>query len=135
MLLKWLLSLAITVIGFVAIEFGTQRLLGVPPHDFTRTRMWGIKRRVLRYAHENNSLPLSLDNIPVIAGHSADVVDWWGNSIEYVKGPNDLIILKSRGGLVPFYRRTEGRPVVCRFYAKRKDGVWEDELCNWHSEE
>ena len=90
--------------------------------------MWGIKRRILKYAHENGRLPKSLVGLPEIPGQGDRTTDWWGNPIKYELSADGFVTLSSAGGTVWFHRPKDGAPLVCRFPSKKPNGEWSDEL-------
>ena len=104
------------------------RLCGVPPQADTHAAMWNTKRRVLRFAHENGSLPTALNNLPEIPGHRNSVNDWWGNPIEFQVDANGIATLRSAGGPVWGRNPSEGEPTAVRFPTKGPDGNWANEM-------
>lgn len=126
-----LLALAGVLLALVFLDFAIGRCCGVPPRDGTRATMWGIKRRVLRYAHENGKLPTSLENLPEIPRLGNRTTDWWGNPIQFEVDAEGIATLSSAGGRVWGYRPREGEPRVCRFPTKKPNGEWSDELVDF----
>jgi hypothetical protein len=90
--------------------------------------MWGIKRRILRFAHENNRLPYSFDELPLIPNLSNKTTDWWGNPIQYKVNAEGIVYLKSSGGNVWGRNPREGLPITRSFPANKPTGEWSDEL-------
>lgn len=115
----------------VCMHFVIVRGFGLTPSQATTTKMWTIKRRVLRYANEHGELPQNLDHLPVIPDHINDTIDWWGNPIEFEVESNGTVILTSNGGSVFFYNPDEGKPIVVKFPSRSRDGQWSDELVDF----
>ena len=89
------------------------------------------KRRILRYAHQNNRLPDNLDILPEIPGYSNRIKDGWGNKLIYNINSDNTVTLISYGrdGI----KRGDGdnKDMAGIFPIKKKNGEWEDDLCNW----
>jgi hypothetical protein len=115
----------------LVLDFALSRCCGIPPRDSTRTTMWSIKRRILRYAHENGSLPTTLENLPEIPGHANKTRDWWGNPIRFEVDAGGIVTLSSDGGRSWGYKPQQGAPLVCRFRPKKANGEWSDELVDF----
>jgi hypothetical protein len=124
-------AVVVAALALVLFTFAIQRFCGIPPQDSTRAHMWGIKRRVLRFAHENGELPCSLKNLPTIPGLSSKITDWWGNPIQFAVDFEGIATLRSPGGKVWGYRLQEGAPLVCKFPTKKPTGEWSDELVDF----
>ena len=126
-----LVAVACGLIAVCFLDFAIRRCCGVPPRDSTRATMWEVKRRILRYAHENGKLPTSLDGLPEIPAHGKKITDWWGNSIQFEVDSAGIVTLTSAGGRVWGYNPREGAPLVCRFPTKKPTGEWSNELVDF----
>jgi hypothetical protein len=105
----------------------------VPPRSVTATNMHMMKRRTLRYAAANGSLPTSLDQLPRIEGYVNEVADGWGRPIRWrVEGDEVTLTSYGRDG-VPG-GTGEDADMVGVFRAKTADGRWADELCEWRAD-
>ena len=120
----------VTAIYFIA-GFIILWCFGMRPSDATKTSMWVMKRRIMRYAHEHGRLPTSLSELPDIQGTMNRNVDWWGNPITYVANQDGLVTLRSPGGPVWGYSKREGAPIERSFWARASDGEWSDELVDF----
>lgn len=108
---------------------------GISPHDDTRTTMWGMKRRILRFAHQNGRLPSSVDELPRIPNMSDKITDWWGNPIHFEVTVEGVVILRSAGGRAMFRNPSEGKPLVRSFPSKTPKGEWADEMVHFYEED
>lgn len=110
-----LVAVACGLIAVCFLDFAIRRCCGVPPRDSTRATMWEVKRRILRYAHENGKLPTSLDGLPEIPAHGKKITDWWGNSIQFEVDSAGIVTLTSAGGRVWGYNPREAHPSYADF--------------------
>jgi hypothetical protein len=84
----------------------------------TATTMWGLKRRILRYAREHGRLPASLSDLPPMQRYSNRTTDAWFRPIAYEADDEGVVTLSS--------------PVVALSFPSRgADGRWSDELVKW----
>jgi hypothetical protein len=89
-----------------------------------------MKRRILRYAASNGTLPNVLDQLPRIEGFANEVTDGWGRPIQWrVEG--DKVILTSYGLDGVPGGTGEDADIVGVFRVKAADGTWAEELSNW----
>jgi hypothetical protein len=89
-----------------------------------------IKRRILRYASTNGTLPTALDQLPRMEGYDNEVVDAWGKPIDlHIK--DDKVTLTSYGRDGMPGGTGDDADMVGVFKAKTATGAWADELCNW----
>src|SRR4051794_39780777 len=86
------------LVGTIAIAIGGVCLLVdvVPPRSLTFGHMHMMKRRFLRYAAGNDSLPKGLKELPHIQGYANEVTDGWGQPILW-KIDGDEVTLTSFG--------------------------------------
>lgn len=106
------------------------RICGISPRDYTRTSMWVIKRQILRFAHENDRLPINFEELLPIPNLANRTTDWWGNPIRYRADPKGIIYLESSGGNVWPRNPREGLPLTYSFPSKKPTGEWSDEMVN-----
>lgn len=123
-----LAAVAGVVLALVLFNWVFNRCFGIPPHADTATSMWGVKRRILRYAHEHGELPDNLENLPRIPRLRGKTTDWWGNPIQFEVDSEGIATLSSPGGKVLGYHPREGRPIVRKFPTKGPSGEWSGEL-------
>jgi hypothetical protein len=84
----------------------------------TATTMWGLKRRILRYAREHGRMPASLSDLPPMQGYSNKTTDAWFRPIAYEVDDEGVVTLSS--------------PVVgLSFPSRGSDGRWSDEFVKW----
>jgi len=100
----------------------------VPPRELTDAHMWGVKRRIIRYAHEHNRLPSSLQALPKIPGLGAKTTDAWGREITYIVGPGDHVTLSSRPP------SGAGPDIIRSFRTKNSQREWVAEMEPWTTE-
>lgn len=103
----------------------------VPPKPLTHGAIHMSKRRVLRYAHQNNKLPENLEILPEIPGKSNRIKDAWGRKLIYIINHDNTITLISYGKDGIINGEGDNKDMIGIFYYKKKNGRWEDELCNW----
>jgi hypothetical protein len=126
-----LLAAAGAVFGLMLLLLfciGAYRTISISPHEDTATTMWMIKRRMLRFAHENNRLPTSLADLSAIPGHRNRNTDWWGNSIRFDVDADGIVTLRSAGGSAWIWNPQEETPLTYRFRAKEPTGNWSNEF-------
>ena len=78
-----LVAVLIALLMLFLIDLGIREYCSVPPLGAIDATIWVIKRRVLRFARENNRLPDNIYNLPEIAGMGNSTTDWWGNQIRF----------------------------------------------------
>ena len=100
----------------------------------TRTRMWVVKRRILAYAHQNNRLPASLAEIPVMPGYDNSIEDGWGRALHYEVSGNGTVTLSSLGRDGLPGGEGDDADIVVKFATKTTDGRWSDPLVEWSRE-
>jgi hypothetical protein len=122
------------VTSLIGIHLLFERFLFMSPQERTRAAMSAIKRRILRFVHQNGRLPSSLDEIPSIPNFFNEITDWWGNRIRFDVDPAGIITLRSPGGRAWCRKASEGMPVVLTFPYKTPTGEWEDELVGFYEE-
>jgi hypothetical protein len=102
----------------------------IPPRSVTHMHMLTMKRRILRYAAANDSLPTSLEQLPILEGYTNEVTDGWGRPILWqVEGTKVTLTSYGRDG-VPG-GSGEDADMVGVFQAKTADGHWAKEMCEW----
>src|SRR5262249_23074649 len=87
-----LLLAAVAILAVVFVLFVDT----FPPRPATHVNMHMMKRRMLRYAAINGSLPTSLDQLPRIEGYSNEVTDGLGLPIRWL-ADSDAVTLTSYG--------------------------------------
>jgi hypothetical protein len=104
---------------------------GIEPGSYNRTVMWVIKRRILKFAHQNDRLPKDLSELPIMPGYHNGLNDWWGNPIQLEMDDKGIASLKSAGGILWLHDAKDGVPLALRFPTKTSTGEWSDELVNF----
>jgi len=132
------LTIAITVVGGIAGIAGgvfafmaLDDFIGIPPRALTATRMWGIKRRVLQYAHSHNQLPHGLSDLPVMAGYDNSIYDEWGRAFSYEILPAGDVRLTSLGRDGKIGGSGKDADFVATFPSHDAQGRWSDEMIGW----
>jgi hypothetical protein len=97
----------------------------------TRSTMWVVKRRILLYAHENNHLPHSLAEIPMLPRHNNSIKDAWGRPLGYQINDDKTVTLISLGRDGLPGRVGENADIVLSFAIHGVDGRWSDPLVHW----
>ncbi len=129
---------AIIIIVIAAVAFAVfawmalDDLVGIPPRSLTATRMWVVKRRILRYAHSHNQLPRSLSDLPIMQGFVNDIRDEWGRVIAYAVSPSGLVTLTSLGRDGKSGGTGKDADMVATFPSHDGQGKWSDELVDWN---
>jgi hypothetical protein len=95
--------------------------------------MWGIKRRILRYAQANDKLPPDLSVLPQMANYGNEIVDYWGHPIHFTV-KDDWVTLTSFGSDGKAGGNGDAADLIGRFGTKREDGSWSDEFVPWHDD-
>ena len=116
----------------VLVGFALDDFVGIPPRALTRTRIWGIKERVLQYAHSHNQLPHFLSELPPMGGAYDDsVVDEWGRPIAYTVSASGLVTLTSLGRDGKVGGSGKDADMIGTFASHDSQGRWSDELAEW----
>jgi hypothetical protein len=118
--------------GFIFIMIWARADLGyrLPPENHTASYMQPLQTRILRYAKNNNRLPASLQELPLLIGYTNRTTDVWNNEIRLiVKGTN--ITLMSYGKDQKVGGCGDDRDVVGTFEARTQSGAWAEELSGW----
>jgi hypothetical protein len=102
----------------------------VPPRSATDVTMHVMKRRMLRYARINGSLPMSLDRLPRIEGYMNEVTDGWARPVLW-RAESDEVALTSYGRDGVPGGTGDDADMVGVFRTRAVDGRWADELCDW----
>lgn len=122
------LALLAVLVGIFVLFVDT-----IPPQSMTYVNMHMMKRRILRYAATNDSLPVSLGQLPSIEGSVNEVTDGWGRPILWqVEG--DEVILTSHGRDGVPDGTGQDADMVGVFRTKTAEGRWADELCKWRND-
>jgi Type II secretion system (T2SS), protein G len=116
--------LAVLVVVFVVL------VDTVPARSMTHVNMHMMKRRILRYAAANGSLPPSSDQLPRVEGYANEVVDGWGRPILW-QVESDEVTLTSYGRDGVPGGTGEHADMVGVFRTKTSEGRWANELCEW----
>lgn len=126
---KWIRTLAIVALSVVAVEF----LLypGVPPRSQTCGAMHISKRRILRYAAEHGSLPVSIQATDELEGYYNSTTDAWGNELTYEVAPNGDVTLTSLGRDNRPGGIGDDKDMIGVFPSRQADGRWSEELVDW----
>ena len=107
----------------------------VPPYAVTTGSMHTCKRRVLRYAHEHNSLPLTLSDTKPIKGkrpgYRSSIKDGWGVVLEYSYDTNGIVCFRSLGKDRKLGGVGKNRDIARFFPARCSGGAWSDEGVDW----
>jgi hypothetical protein len=103
----------------------------VPASALTRNEMASLKRRILRYAHVHDCLPIDLSDVPVLAGRENSGKDACGRPIAYEVGPADIVRLTSLGKDGLPGGAGDNADIVRSFQAKDAEGNWADEFVGW----
>jgi hypothetical protein len=98
----------------------------VYPDSATSTSMYVIKRRILHYAKENNKLPHSVDELPVLEGFFNHNTDYWGGKI-IIQVEGTTVSLISYGKDMKPGGTGENLDLIAIFEAKTSSGSWADE--------
>ena len=116
----------------VLIGIGWMSVTVIPPQDLTETRMYVMKRRIIRYALTHSRLPESVAKLPLLEGYGNRVVDGWKTPIKFTVSEGSVVTLSSAG---PDGEFGSGDDIVRVFRAKRVDGTWSDEFGPWEDSE
>lgn len=124
-------TLLFAVVG-VGCTLGVVSLLvsHISPRDLTVTNMYHTKRRILRYAAANDTLPTTAGQLTPMAGYVNDPNDAWGRPITW-RADGDTVTLTSYGRDGKPGGTGEDEDLIGVFRAKTDEMRWADELCNW----
>lgn len=100
----------------------------IPPNSRTKTTIFAVKRRILRYAHTHNHLPADLSVLPVLEGKGNSVLDGWGQPIVYEVDLQENVTLMSFGKDRASGGVNENTDTFCTFPTRDARGEWRDEL-------
>lgn len=103
----------------------------IPPRSLTHGAMHMSKRRILRYAHQNNKLPENIDILPEISEYSNRIKDAWNRKLIYNINQDNTITLISYGRDGIQGGDGDSKDMIGIFSYKKENGEWENELCDW----
>lgn len=129
--MRVLLVVSMTVLLVASLLMEVCLTEQVSSESGTRSRMWVVKRRILRYASYHNRLPPSLLATPTLPRYDNSIHDYWRRPLGYQGNNNGTVTLISLG--------KDGRPggggedadIVLSFPSHDADGRWSDELVDW----
>ena len=101
-------------------------LSGFTPDSATSTTMYVLKRRVLHYAKQNNKLPHSADELPVLEDFYNTNTDYWGNKI-IIQIDGTTVTLISYGKDRKPGGTGANLDLIAAFEAMTSSGAWADE--------
>jgi hypothetical protein len=101
----------------------------IPPDALTVNHMIVLKRHILAYARQNNSLPRTLVDLHPAPGSRIDVEDGWGHTIEYILLPGDIVQMTSHPP------DGHGKDIVRSFHSKNASKQWADDSDEYFIEE
>jgi hypothetical protein len=121
-------GVAVSVLAWLALD----DFVGIPPRALTATRMWGVKRRILQFAHSHNQLPYALSDLPIMTGYDNSVSDEWGRLIAYKVSSSGSVTLTSLGRDGKIGGSGKDADMVATFPSQDVQGRWSDELIQWN---
>lgn len=101
------------------------------PRSLTHAIMHTVKRRILRYALENNTLPENLEILLDMPSHIIRIKDAWSRKLIYNANPDKTITLISYGKDGIKGGKGENKDMLGIFPFKNADGEWQDDTCDW----
>ena len=118
------IAVLIGVLAIVWIALEGERL---PPEVVTWNRMIVLKRHILAYAHQSNSLPRSLGDLQPAPGSEIEREDGWGHEIGYSVQPGEIVVMTSHP--------PAGKDIVRSFHSKNNSKQWADDSDEFFIEE
>ena len=103
----------------------------IPPRALTATRMHGLKRRVLQFAHERGELPKSLVALPVMEGYDSSIRDGWKRDIIFEASTSGVVTFRSLGRDGALGGSGDDADIIRSFPAHDARGKWNDEMIEW----
>jgi len=98
----------------------------IPPGNITGARMFILKRRILQFAHDHDTLPPDLTVLPPLQSKFDSLItDEWGRPIVYSATPAAVVTLQSPG--IPGSNKT----ITAIFSARDSGGEWQDLTTPW----
>ena len=120
-------GIAVCVLVFIALD----EAIRIPPRVLTETRMWVVKRRILRDARSHNQLPHALSELPKMEGYDNHIWDEWGRVLIYEVLPSGDIRLTSLGRDGKVGGSGKDQDMVTTFPSHDAQGRWSDEMVGW----
>jgi hypothetical protein len=104
----------------------------IPPRSMTVTGMNILKREIIEYAHQHNSLPANLSELPPDQNHGRTFIDGWGRTFDYRVDSARVVTLQSLGADKKPGGTGEDRDIVGIFSTRDSKGQWQEYYkCPW----
>lgn len=123
----FILLIGACVAWFISSVYSRAR---IPPESMTVTRMYVIKRQIVRFARSQGHIPRDIRGLPTIKFDN-EIVDGWGRTIRYSIDSDGSVVLVSlgrdgiKGGI------NADADIVRKFFPRMADGSWADETVPW----
>ena len=87
--------------------------------------------RIQQYARTHNRLPLSLGEIPELAGNNNSIMDGWDRQIIYSVDANGNVTLASYGKDAEKGGTGDNADIIGIYASRQPNGKWTDDEAAW----